>query len=130
MRAKTVANKPEETLDIVDDEATQGDNVDDTLNDHEMTEKEDLVIEAPKEDVKPTTIVVERNIHYDAVIKQEANRPGSGRVTAKAYQFLNIFKRFANLPNPYNPKETYGQGSDHRSEETWKLKPSLRRLNA
>ncbi|WFG41751.1 DNA-directed RNA polymerase alpha chain [Salmonella phage MET_P1_082_240] len=109
---ETVASKPEETLDIVDDEATQGDNVDDTLNDHEFDEKEDLVIEAPKEDVKPTTIVVERTIPHDAVIKQEVERLAeAGRVTAKAYQFLNdSSKRFVNLPNPYNPKETYGEG--------------------
>lgn len=101
--------EPEDTVDVVDDE-------DDVTNpadvpDDNFDEKEDLVIEQAKEDVKPTTIVVEQTIPHDAIIKQEVERLAeAGRVTAKAYQFLNdSSKRFVNLPNPYNPKETYGE---------------------
>ncbi|QOC54705.1 putative DNA-directed RNA polymerase beta subunit [Salmonella phage pSal-SNUABM-04] len=91
--------------DIVNDEPVVND------DDVDFDTNEDLVIEAPKEDVKPTTIVVEKTIDHAAVIKQEVEKLAeAGRVTAKAYKFLNESnQRFNQLPNPYNPKETYEQ---------------------
>ncbi|AFQ96706.1 RNA polymerase beta subunit [Erwinia phage phiEaH2] len=100
----------EDNVDLVDDN-DDVDNEADVQDDNSFDEKEDLVIEAPKEDIKATTIVVEKHIAHDEVIKQEVKRLAeAGRVTSKAYQFLSdSSQRFVNLPNPYNPKETYGQ---------------------
>ena len=88
----------------------------DVVNDVDVPEddfdtKEDLVIDVPKEDVKPTTIVVEKTINHADVIKQEVDKLAeAGRVSAKAFKYLNdSTERFNALPNPYNPKETYGE---------------------
>jgi len=106
------------TTDPVEDDAVDGadaaldDDVqlpEDPVDDFDV--KEDVVIDSPKEDVKPTTIVVEKSIDHAAVIKQEVEKLAeAGRVSAKAYKYLNdASERFAAMPNPYNPKETYGE---------------------
>lgn len=66
----------------------------------------------PVEDSKPTTIVVEKAINHEAIIHQELERMAeAGRLSAKAYQVLKEAPgKFKQLPNPYNPKETYEQG--------------------
>ncbi|WP_216088638.1 hypothetical protein, partial [Shigella flexneri] len=74
----------EETVDVVDDDDVVNDAV--VESDNTFDEKEDVVIEEPKEDVKPTTIVVEKVIPHDEIIKQEAQRLAeAGRLSSKAY---------------------------------------------
>lgn len=73
-------------------------------------EDNEVVVKAPVEDSKPTTIVVEKAINHHDVIKKELDKLAeAGRVSAKAYNFLNESQqRFVSLPNPYNANETYG----------------------
>lgn len=123
-----VISQPEPQDDMVDgaDAALDDDvvNEDDVPDDFDA--KEDLVIDAPKEDTKPTTIVVEKVIDHGAVIKQEVEKLAeAGRVSAKAYKFLNdATERFNAMPNPYNPKETYGEAIKLTAKDT-EIKPAL-----
>ena len=74
--------------------------------------EEDVVVEVPKEDVKPTTIVVEKTIDHGDVIKQGLESLAeASAISAKAYRFLSEAPdRLKASPNPYNPDETYEQG--------------------
>ncbi|EHW4384120.1 hypothetical protein K2634_002240 [Salmonella enterica subsp. enterica serovar Chester] len=114
----------EDAVDVVDDTDVVNDAV--VESDNAFDEKEDLVIEEPKEDVKPTTIVIEKTIAHDDIIKQEAQKLAeAGRLSSKAYQFLSdSTKRFVQLPNPYNPKETYGEAlTIHEKDIVVKAEP-------
>ncbi|QXO09696.1 hypothetical protein pEaSNUABM11_00272 [Erwinia phage pEa_SNUABM_11] len=81
-------------------------------DDDHFDEKADLVIQEKVEDVKPTTITVEKAINHGQIIKDQVERLAeAGRLSVKAYTFLNeASERFVSLPNPYNSKENYGEG--------------------
>jgi len=103
-------NPVEDNVDGIDEDDDL--DVEDTVEDDEhFDEKEDIVVQDVKEDVKPTTIVVEKTINHGDVIKQQVEKMAeAGRMSAKAYKFLNdSTEAFNNLPNPYNPKESYGE---------------------
>lgn len=113
---QVVMNHSVEDDDMVDGaDAALDDDVQNAVetesDDDDFDTKEDLVIEEAKEDVKPTTIVVEKSIDHGAVIKQEVEKLAeAGRVTAKAYKFLSdSSEKFVAMPSPYNPNETYGE---------------------
>ncbi|ECF3006173.1 hypothetical protein E2H08_03350 [Salmonella enterica subsp. enterica serovar Enteritidis] len=81
--------------------------------------EEEVKAAAPKEDVKPTTIVVEKAINHEAIIQSELDKLAeAGRLSAKAYQVLKEAPaKFKQLPNPYNPKESYGEALEIKPEE-------------
>lgn len=86
----------------------------------------DVVVESPKEDVKPTEVVVEEVIdHQDIILKEVEKLAEAGVITAKRY---NVLKEAAanieKLPNPYNPnsKETYKEAMTVTAEDV-KVEP-------
>lgn len=87
-------------------------------------EENEVVVKDPVEDVKPTTIVVEKVINHHENIQKELDKlADSGRLTAKAYAFLKESQtRFVNMPNPYNSNETYGAAIEGALEEV-KVEP-------
>ncbi|ANZ49619.1 putative DNA-directed RNA polymerase beta subunit [Erwinia phage vB_EamM_Kwan] len=102
---------PQGNIDGLDDEADLED-AEITEDDDHFDEKADLVIQEKVEDVKPTTITVEKAIDHGQIIKNEVARLAeAGRLSVKAFTFLNeSSERFVSLPNPYDKtgKETYG----------------------
>lgn len=102
-------------VDDIDEELSEEEEA--AVNDFDA--QEDIVVEVPKEDTKPTTIVVEKVIKHGDVIKQNLESLAEvGAVSAKAYKFLSEAPdRLNAMPNPYNPNETYEQGMTIDPEE-------------
>lgn len=98
----------DDIVDGVDDEDDIH-NEENAEDDDSFDDKEDLVIKEPVEDRKETTIVVEKTIDHAAVIKQQVDQLAeAGRLSGKAYKFLNESStRLNTIPSPYNKNEKY-----------------------
>lgn len=115
----------EENIDGLDDNDDIAD-LEMVEDDDQFDEKQDLVIQEKVEDVKPTTITVEKAIDHGQIIKNEVERLAeAGRLSVKAYTFLNeASERFVSLPNPYDKtgKQTYGEAMAY-TEKDLEVKP-------
>lgn len=80
---------------------------------YNFDDDEEIVIEDPKEDVKPTEIVIEKRIdHADTIRKELEELSRTRRITGKAYEFLyKSSERFNELPDPYGSGKTIAEAS-------------------
>lgn len=120
------AATPEELAKIREEEKLKEDDyVEYNIEDAEVSkptnfdDDQEIVIEEPVEDVKPTEIVIERKIERGDIIKRELDELSrSSRITPKAYEFLyKSSERFNELPDPYGSGKTIGEASVVTEEE-------------